>query len=120
MNKLIINKIIKDRICLIVLILISTVVVFFVWVGVRDMVWKMPAKNSEIQRLTDLCNAKQNRIRELDKYIIDREAKYRVATKFDNLFMLIADPNQIMDFEVLDGYIKSRKAFFIKTKGGKP
>jgi len=112
MDEIIIREIVKRNIVIIVMFLFSAAIVIFTVTGVYDAFWNVPAKNTEIQRLTNLCNAKQDRIVELDKYIIDREKKYQVATKCGNLFMLIADPNQIMDFEDLEKQIQDKKDFF--------
>lgn len=116
MDELIIKEMIKKNIALIVMFLFSAAIMIFTVIGVYDAFWNVPAKCEKIAELTDERDLWQARAKELEKYVETREGQYRVATKFDNLFMLIAEPNQVMDFEALDGYIKSRKAFFVKAK----
>lgn len=118
MDKLIIKEIIKTRLVWLGLFLCSAAIMIFCVIGVYDAFWNVPGKRVEIAELTDQRDVWQARAKELDKYIETRESQYRVATKFDNLFMLVADPNQVMDFEALDEYVKSRKEFF-KTHGSK-
>ena len=73
-------------------------------------------KKAAIVVLTDQRDTWQCRAKELEEYIETRDDQYRVATKFDNLFMMIADPNQVMDMEGLEQYIKDRKDFYKKVK----
>jgi len=96
--------------------LISAAIMFFAVIGVYDAIWNVPAKVVEIAELTDSRDAWRARAKELDKYIETREGQYRVATKCDQLWMMVADPNQVMDFEGLEEYLKSKKAFFKRVK----
>jgi len=126
MDELIIKEMIRTKAWLIALCLCSACLIIFFVNGVYCAFWNVPTKNIEITELTNQLDVYQARVKELDKYvgiqnknIATQEDKYRVACKFDHLFMLIADPDQVISFEALDGYIKSRKAFFepVKTKG---
>jgi len=112
MDEIIIKEIIKTRLVWIGLFLCSAAIMIFCAIGVYDVFWNVPAKRAVIAELTEQCNTWQGRAKELEKYIEVREGQYRVATKFDELFILIADPNQVMDFEALDQYIKNKKDFF--------
>jgi len=75
-----------------------------------------PERNATISELTTERNVWQARAKELDQYIEIREGQYRVACKFDKLFMLVASPSQVLDFEALEEYIKSKKEFFKPVK----
>ena len=88
--------------------------------GIVSLVILRPERNAEIAELQTQGDVWQARAKELDKYIETREGQYRVACKFDNLFMMIADPDQVINFEALDGYLKTRKEFFepVKAKQG--
>ena len=87
--------------------------------GIVSLVILRPERNAEIAELQTQGDVWQARAKELEKYIETREGQYRVACKFDKLFMLVASPSQVLDFEALEEYIKSKKAFFkpVKTKG---
>jgi len=126
MDEIIIKEMIRTKAWLIALLLCSAVLTVFFVNGIYCAFWNVPLKNIEITELTNQLDVYKARVKELDKYvgiqnknIATQEDKYRVACKFDHLFMLIADPDQVISFEALDGYIKSRKAFFepVKTKG---
>jgi len=102
----------KDKLILCGLLLTSIMVFFFI--GVYDTFFNVPAKNAKIAGLTDQRDTWHARCKYLEKYIEDREGKYRVAVKFDHLFMLAADPNQVMDFEAIEELIKDRKDCYKK------
>jgi len=126
MDEMIIREMKKRSMIWIGIIFCIFIIISFTGIGVYEAFWNVPAKNTEITELTNQLDVYKARVKELDKYvgiqnknIATQEDKYRVACKFDHLFMLIADPDQVISFEALDGYIKSRKAFFepVKTKG---
>jgi len=73
--------------------------------GILAVFWFMPAKRTEIKRLQTQNEAMQSTI-----------ANYKSAMKFENLFMLVASPNDVMDFEALDKYIQERKDFYKRVK----
>lgn len=57
-----------------------------------------------------LCNVlRQN------EQLIEENARLKVAMKFDNLFMLVADPQQVMDFSALESILQNRRNFY-KTR----
>ena len=116
MHEMIIKEMKRRAAWFIALFLCSACLTVFFVIGVYDAFWNVPAKVVEIAELTDERDHWQARAKSLDKYIETREGQYRVACKFDNLFMMIADPDQVINFEALDGYIKSRKAFFEPVK----
>jgi len=97
----------KDKLILCGLLLTSAVLFL-------EVVVVAHTKNAKIAGLTDQRDTWHARCKHLEKYIEDREGKYRVAVKFDHLFMLAADPNQVMDFEVIEELIKERKNFYKK------
>ena len=80
------------------------IVGFFIY-GVWAAVWSVPDKKAEIELL-------QIRV---DSYQAAVE-KYQSAMKFENLFMLVANPNAVMDFEELEGYIQDRKDFYKRVE----
>ena len=120
MDEIIIKEMVRTKAWLIALFLCSACLTIFFVNGVYSAFWNVPKKNVEIAELTDERDHWQARAKSLDKYIETREGQYRVACKFDNLFMMIADPDQVISFEALDGYIKTRKEFFepVEAKQG--
>lgn len=112
MDELIIREIIKTMLIWAVLFLCSAAIMIFFMIGVYDAFWNVPGKVARIAELTTQRDVWQARAKELDKYIAEQDKKYRVATKFDQLFMLVADPGQVMDFENLNEYIKNKKEFY--------
>ena len=118
MDELIIKEIIKNRLIRIGLLLCLAAIAFFCVNGIYAF-WNVPGKRAEIAELTTQCDVWRDRAKELEKYIEVREDQYRVATKFDQLFMLVADPNQVMDMEGLEEYIETRKEFFKTHHGSK-
>jgi len=120
MDELIIKEIIWDRVKVIIGIGVFIICVFFIVNGIFNTGWRIPELRVEIAELTDSRDTWQTRAKELDKYIETREGEYRVACKFDKLFMLVASPSQVLDFEALEEYIKSKKEFFkpVKMKKG--
>ena len=120
MDEIIIKEMVRTKAWLIALFLCSACLTIFFVNGVYSAFWNVPKKNVEIAELTDERDHWQARAKSLDKYIETREGQYRVACKFDNLFMMIADPDQVINFEALDGYIKTRKEFFepVEAKQG--
>ena len=108
-----------DKAILFGLIAISVVIMIFAVIGVYDAIWNVPNKCTEIAELTNQLNVSQARVKELDKYveiqnknIATREDKYRVACKCSKLFMLVADPDQVMDFEDFEAMLRNKKQFF--------
>jgi len=97
--------------------LFITIMFFY---GIVSLTIIGPERNATISELQTQGDVWQARAKSLDKYIETREGQYRVACKFDNLFMMIADPDQVINFEALDGYIKTRKEFFepVEAKQG--
>lgn len=95
---------------------VSWILVGLIVTGVYQIGWGIPDRLKQIEELTLKANTWESRAKELDTYVIEQERKYKVATKFDNLFLLIADPDQVIDFEALDKYIKDRKAFYEAKK----
>jgi len=98
---------------------LSAMVIFFAIIVIYQVFLGIPARKAEIAELTSQVNVWQARAKELDgyiqlrdEYIQDQEDKFKVATKFENLFMCIADPKQIMAFEELEEYIANKKEFF--------
>ena len=127
MHEMIIKEMKRRAAWFIALFLCSACLTVFFVIGVYDAFWNVPAKVAEIAELTDERDHWQARAKELDKYIgiqnkniATQEDKYRVACKLDHLFMMIADPDQVINFEALDGYIKTRKEFFepVEAKQG--
>jgi len=116
MDKIIIKEYNKTILVWLGLILCLWAIIFFFLIGVYATFWSVPEKRAEIVVLTDQRDIWQCRAKELEEYIETRDGQYRVATKFDNLFMMIADPNQVMDMEGLEQYIKDRKDFYKKVK----
>lgn len=116
MDELIIKEMNKRAILWIIGIVCAFVVIFFTGIGVYEAFWNVPAKIVKIADLTDQRDTWRARAKELDQYIETREEQYRVAHKFDQLAMLVADPNVIMRFEKLEKYIKDRKEFFKPVK----
>ena len=80
--------------------------------GVYQTFWSVPEKKTEIAELTRERDVWESRAKELDRYVAEQDKIYRVATKFDNFFMMIADPDQVINMECLEEYIKDRKEFY--------
>lgn len=94
------------------LFLVSIIIMIFFIYGVFAVCWSVPEKRVEIKHLQNRVGVWQARSVELEKAVED----YQVAMKFENLFLLAADSNQVMDFEALDQYIKDRKDFYKAKK----
>ncbi len=95
------------------------IMVFFMY-GVLAAFRGVPAKRAIIAELTIERNLERDRANLLISKMVEREKQYRVAVKFDRLFMLASDPNQVMDFEAIEELIRERKDFYkpVKIKQG--
>ena len=65
--------------------------------------YNIPAKNDRIA----ILQAKADRAMELEVAVAD----YQRAMKFEKLFLMVADANQIMDFAELEHYIENKAVF---------
>ena len=86
------------------IITISILLLLFIY-GIYSAFWIVPAQDIEIQNL-------KNHVAMLKAKI----TQYKIAMKFENLFMLGASPNDVMRFEGLEKYIKERKEFYEKIQ----
>jgi len=90
----------KYLICIIIAVTIT-----FAIAGVFCTFSAMPKLEIEIKNLKTEKIDMQNTINQ-----------YKSAMKFENLFMLVASPNNVMDFETLEVYIQERKDFYKNAK----
>ncbi len=90
------------------LLLMSVLIVMFSVFGIFQFFIGLPEKRAEIQYLQSRVDVLRSRIIEQDEAI----EKYQTALKFENLFFLVADPGQVMEFEDLEGYLTNKKQFF--------
>ena len=79
-------------------------VLFFAFVGVYQMAFGIPERASIEQR----AEVGQARAMELEKVV----EGYQSALKWENLFLIVADPNSVMDFTALEEYIQDRRDFY--------
>jgi len=86
---------------------VALISIFFLY-GMFAAFWSIPDKNAQIRHLQTKTDAYRAEADELKGEI----ERYQVAMKFENLFLLGASPNQIMDFERLEKYIKDKKTFY--------
>ena len=84
---------------------IKGVIVGLAIIGITNMFSTIPNLNYKIEDLQIQNKNMQTKINE-----------YKVAMKFENLFMLGASPKNVMNFEALEKYIKERKEFYEKIQ----
>ena len=89
------------------MLICSCLILLFAIIGVYQAFFGVPGKKAEIQELQTISNIWQDRAVKAEATI----EEYKVAMKLEDLFLLVADPQQIMDFEALDDYIKNKAEF---------
>jgi len=73
--------------------------------GIYDIVWSNPHKKAEIRSLQAKTQVWQDRAIQAEAKIED----YKVAMKFENLFLLSADANDMMDFSMLEDMLCEKR-----------
>ena len=97
-----------DSLILIGVLVVSILIIVTCIYGLVAKTILMPKKKAEIQYLQSRVEVLQGRITEQDQAI----ENYQTALKFENLFFLVADPGQVMNFEDLEKYLCHKKEFF--------
>ena len=75
------------------------------FLGVYDEIWELPTKRSEIYNLSQRIEILQVALKEKDEYI----EKQNTAMRFENLFLLAADQNDLLDFSELEDYLCDKR-----------
>lgn len=101
------------RLMMIGLVLASVTIMVLAIIGGYH-IFTAADKKAELEYQTQKAQAWEARAKELDKYVSEKEQQYRVAARFDNLFMMMADPDQVVDMDGVEEYIKSKREFFEK------
>lgn len=107
----------KLKIALYFLLSVSMLIATFAVYGGYQLVVGVPEKQAAISELRGLLrNAVQENAVAVEKNrkLTVKNNRLKVAMKFDNLFMAVADPNQIMDFETLETILTNRRDFYKK------
>jgi len=86
------------------LLLVGAAIAFFAFYGFYQMAWKVPERVS----IEGRAEAWEVRAMELEKVVTE----YQSALKFENLFLLIANPNAVMDFGELEKIIQDKREFY--------
>lgn len=87
--------------------LLSAVIMIFCIAGIYNTFWGVPAKVERIAELEKYVTVWRDRSTGLDKYI----ERQKVAMNFSNFFMMMADPDQIINMADLEGYIEEKRHF---------
>ena len=87
--------------------LFITIMFFY---GIVSLVILRPERNAEIAELQTQGDAWQARAKELEKAI----EGYKVAMNFEQLFLLLADHDLIIEMGELENYIKNKAEFCLK------
>lgn len=82
-----------------------SIIVAFSIIGMISAFSTIPNRNKIITMLECRVETRNKKINQ-----------YKSAMKFENLFMLVASPNDVMDFEALEEYIQDRKDFYKRAK----
>ena len=83
---------------------IAGIIILFSIIGMIATCSTIPNQNDKIIAL-------KQQVKSLDAKINE----YKVAMKFENLFMLGASPKNVMNFEALEAYLIERKNFYKKV-----
>ena len=87
-----------------IVIVVLGILCWFTVYGIYTSVWSVPDKKAEIISL-------QARLAESQA----ENEKLKVGMKFESLFWTIADPDQIVDFEALNKYIREKQEFCLEA-----
>lgn len=90
--------------------LISAVIMIFCTAGIYNTFWGVPAKVERIAILEKQVEIWRYRSAELERYV----ERQKVAIHFDQFFMMIADPDQIINMADLEGYIEEKREFCLE------
>ncbi len=96
---------IKERAILFLLLLLSAVLTFFTVSGIYHTLFNIPRKNAEIKELLQQVEILKIHESQLQKKI----EQQRLAFRFENLFMLAADQNDLLDFSKLEEYLCEKR-----------
>jgi len=84
---------------------IAGIIILFSIIGIIATCSTIPNQNDKIIAL-------KQQVKSLNAKI----TQYKIAMKFENLFMLGASPNDVMRFEGLEELIKEKKALYEKIQ----
>ena len=87
----------------VIIIVVLLVMSWFAVYGIYACCWGVPGKKAQIIEL-------QADNQELEQAIED----YKVALNYEKLFLIMADPDQIVNFGDLEDYIKSKTDFCLE------
>ena len=80
------------------LMALSAAIMIFCVIGIYDYFWNVPAKKSEIFRLS------QN-----NELLQSENDKLKMGMRFENLWLLTADANDMMDFTALEDMLCEKR-----------
>jgi len=95
----------KEKMILFTLFLLSAMLMFFVVSGIYYSFFGVPRKNAEIKELSQRIKILKIHESQLQKKI----EQQRLAFRFENLFMLAADQNDLLDFSELEEYLCEKR-----------
>ena len=75
--------------------------------GAAAMLWIIPNKNDEIQYLEGRVAAWKSHVQEVEQL----NQELIIAQHFEDLFVMCAKPQTLLNLEKLNGYIKNKKKF---------
>jgi len=84
-----------------IIILFLVILSWFTMFGIYFTFWGNPHKKAQIRQLSAEVEVWHNRAIELESAVAD----YQRALKFENLFLMVADANQVM---TLDKYLQQQ------------
>lgn len=88
-----------------VLIILSVIVVVLAIAGGYHIIWGRHDTSAEIYSLNQRVEVLQVALKEKDEYI----EKQNTAMRFENLFLLAADQNDLLDFSELEDYLCDKR-----------
>ena len=87
------------------LVILSCVIMSLAIAGGYHIVWGRHDTSAEIYTLNQRVEVLQVAVQEKDEFIKQQKTAFR----FEQLFMLAADQNDLMDFDELEGYLCERR-----------
>lgn len=95
----------SDRVIVVICMITAWLIIIFCVYGVWALFWGVPNKKVEIKQLKIERHILQDQI----VTAVAKVEAYKTAMRFENLFLLTADHNNLMDFDVLEDYLCEKR-----------
>ena len=92
--------------------LASILIMLFFLYGIFACFWQVPHLKAKIHTLETKVELMSGQI----DYLNSEIEKYRVANNFNDLFVMLANPNQMIDMSDLNKWLRDKREFYERKR----